>query len=128
MTVGNYTVTINNDQRYKYPDVGAMSGQKPLYGADSYTDPAAADLLMQRTADHLKWWDNTDQEKEKASEKATWKYRFFSYVKGSAGQRLWLWLCLRHRRRLAGQHRRDHDIHKRWRVQHALHVLILTVA
>ncbi len=86
VTVGNYTVTINNDQRYKYPDVGAMSGQKPLYVADSYTDPAAADLLMQRTADHLKWWDNTDQEKEKASEKATWKYRFFSYVKGSAGQ------------------------------------------
>ena len=69
VTVGNYTVTINNDQRYKYPDVGAMSGQKPLYGADSYTDPAAADLLMQRTADHLKWWDNTDQEKVSAWER-----------------------------------------------------------
>jgi len=86
VTVGNYTVTINNDRRYKYPDVGATSAQKPLYGADSYTDPAAADLLMQRTGTHLKWWDNTDQEKDKASEAATWNYRFFSYVKGSAGQ------------------------------------------
>ena len=28
VTVGNYTVTINNDQRYKYPDVGAMSGRR----------------------------------------------------------------------------------------------------
>ncbi len=86
VTVGTYTATITNDRRRKYPDVGDTSGSNPFYGADSYTNPAAADLLMQQTATQLKWWDNTDQEKDKASEAATWKYRFFSYVKGSAGQ------------------------------------------
>ena len=86
VTVGNYTVTINNDRRYKYPDVGAMSGQKPLYGADSYTDPGGGRSADAANATHLKWWDNTDQQKDKASEAATWEYRFFSYVKGSAGQ------------------------------------------
>ncbi len=87
VTVGTYTVTITNDGRRKYPDVGDTTpGHNPFYGADSYTNPTAADLLMQETATHLKWWDNTDQEKDKAAEAATWKYRFFSYVTGTAGQ------------------------------------------
>ncbi len=86
VTVGAYAVTITNDRQVEYPDVGKTSQNKPLYGADSYTDPAAADLLMQEMADHLKWWDNTDQAKDDAAEEATWKYRFFSYVTGTAGQ------------------------------------------
>ena len=86
VTVGTYTATITNNQLLDYPDVGATSGHNPLYGVDSYTNPAAADLLMQETATHLKWWDNTDQEKDKATEVATWKYRFFSYVTGTVGQ------------------------------------------
>ena len=88
VTVGNYTVTIDNGRQQQIPGIGATTNQnRPLYGADSYTNPNANDQLIQRTADSLKWWDNTDQAKDHgAREAATWEYRFFSYVTGTQGQ------------------------------------------
>lgn len=86
VAVGNYTVTINSNVQDDVPDVGTTHQNRPLYGADSYTDPNDPHLLIQRTVDHLKWWDNTDQTKDDAGEAATWQYRFFSYVTGTAGQ------------------------------------------
>jgi hypothetical protein len=86
VTIGSFTAKITNDRRRVYPNVGTTLGSHPLFGADSYTNPAATDLLIHETANGIKWWDNTDQTKDKATENATWQYRFYSYVQGSSGQ------------------------------------------
>jgi hypothetical protein len=90
VTIGNFHVTIRNDRGSTFPPVGEMTrapNRHPLFGADSYTDPAAADVLIERTEDqnggHIKWWDNPDQTKDAPAENATWHFRYFSYVTGS---------------------------------------------
>jgi len=83
ITIGAFSVDIDNAANDEFPDVGTVTGGNvPYFGADTYTNPAANNLLISRDATHIKWWDNTDQAKDTAAEIATWKYRFFSYVTG----------------------------------------------
>lgn len=84
ITIGTFTASVDNNTSHQFPDVGATSSALPLYGADSYTDPAANDLLIQRSANAIKWWDNTDQTKDDATETANWHYRYFSFVEGTS--------------------------------------------
>lgn len=87
-TIGGATFAVEPGDGVKvYPDVGTNDpNHNPLYGADNYSDPASPSHLIQWSNGALKWWDNTDQTKDAPAEQATWKYRFVSFVKGSAGQ------------------------------------------
>jgi hypothetical protein len=88
VTIGSLTATITSDRRRLYPDVGATAPttSNPYFGGDAYTNVADTDLLMDQIGGHLRWWDNTDQAKDKDGETATWKYRFFSFVQGTSSQ------------------------------------------
>lgn len=88
ITVGGTTFFVEqHDGVKKYPDVGTNDPTgRPFYGSDNYSDPASAHHLIQHSGGVLKWWDNTDQEKDDPAEQARWQYRFVAFVKGSAGQ------------------------------------------
>lgn len=88
--IGGFTARVKHSPpAAAMPAIGAMTPPpNPVqsFGADTYTDPDAPDLLIERTASAIKWWDNTNQEKDSAQEQATWSYRFASFVQGTNGQ------------------------------------------
>ncbi|MCY1014541.1 hypothetical protein [Pyxidicoccus sp. MSG2] len=90
-TVGGRRLYIDNSGAHPFPQVGATqpsAGGDPKFGGDNYSNYTSGDVLFNYNAAtrQLSWWDNTDQSKDAQGEVATWKYKFVSFVQGTAGQ------------------------------------------
>jgi hypothetical protein len=85
-SLAGHTVDIDNSSANRFPAVGATKASNPFFGGDNYASLTAADVLISVTPTTISWWDNPDQSKDSQSEVATWKFRFISFVNGSASQ------------------------------------------
>jgi hypothetical protein len=89
-TLAGKSIYVDNSSANPFPQIGATSGSSQKYGGDDYKSYTASDVLFSYntsvTPRTLSWWDNPDQTKDSQSEAATWKFRFISFVLGSAGQ------------------------------------------
>lgn len=86
VSLAGHTVEIDNSSANSFPAVGATQATNPFFGGDNYASLAATDVLISETPTTISWWDNPDQSKDSQSEVATWKFRFLSFVNGSASQ------------------------------------------
>ena len=84
--VPNVTFNVNNDNTQPFPQypIGGGQAQQPNFGGDNYRYADDAAVLIERSKGLIRWWDNTDQEKFDQQERASWKYKYVSWVRGSS--------------------------------------------
>ncbi len=88
--VPGITFNVDNDNSHQFPQypIGGEMPNSPSFGGDNYRYADNASVLIERSADSYRWWDNTDQGKDSQAELASWNYKFVSFVKGSSTAQL----------------------------------------
>ncbi|EGJ30545.1 MULTISPECIES: hypothetical protein [Moorena] len=86
-TIGGLDLRINNNASQSYPRVGQIyqGTTRQFFGGDNY-EGGATTVISSQSNTGSEWWDNPDQTKDNQTENATWRFRFISFVRGSAGQ------------------------------------------
>jgi hypothetical protein len=84
--VPNISFIVDNNNTNNFPQfpIGGAMPDTPSFGGDNYRYADNATVLIERSDNNYRWWDNTDQGKDDQQELATWSYKFVSFVKGSS--------------------------------------------
>lgn len=84
--VPGVTFNVDNDASHQFPQypIGGGVPNSPNFGGDDYRWADNAAVLIERAPGRYRWWDNTDQEKDRQDENAAWSYKFVSWVRGSS--------------------------------------------